>query len=85
MKTRNADGGKRPITYEDILNDCLRANPDRIMLTEIRTPESAYSLMHVLNSGHAGSMTSIHAESALLALERLEMLIKEHKQMMIEL
>ncbi|ACQ51132.1 CpaF family protein (plasmid) [Clostridium botulinum] len=81
LKTRNADGGKKPITYEDILNDCLRANPDRIMLTEIRIPESAYALIHVLNSGHAGSMTSIHAESALLALERLEMLIKEHKPM----
>ncbi len=81
LKTRKADGGSKPISYEDILNDCLRANPDRIMLTEVRTPESAYSLVHVLNSGHTGSMTSIHSKSALLSLERLEMLIKEHKPM----
>lgn len=80
LKTRKGDGATvKDITYEDILNDCLRANPDRILLTEIRSGESAYALLQVLNSGHGGSMTSIHANSSLDAIDRLEELITEHK------
>ena len=67
------------ISYSNILRDCLRADPDRIILTEIRTPISAYEFIHVLNSGHRGSMTTIHANSCADALFRLEMLIQEHK------
>ena len=79
LKTRDGDATVPSITYEDILRDCLRANPDRIMLTEIRTGESAYSLLQVLNSGHMGSMTSIHANGALEAIDKLEELITEYK------
>jgi pilus assembly protein CpaF len=79
FKTRDRTEGARAITYEDILNDCLRANPDRIILTEIRTPESAFTLVNVLNSGHRGSMTTIHASSSLLGLDKLETLINEYK------
>lgn len=79
LKTRKGSDTVPSITYEDILKDCLRANPDRIMLTEIRTGESAYSLLQVLNSGHMGSMTSIHANGALEAVDRLEELITEYK------
>ena len=79
FKTRDRTEGARAITYEDLLNDCLRANPDRIILTEIRTPESAFTLVNVLNSGHRGSMTTIHASSSLLGLDKLETLINEYK------
>jgi len=78
---REATEGARAITYEDLLNDCLRANPDRIILTEIRTPESAFTLVNVLNSGHRGSMTTIHASSSLLGLDKLETLINEYKDL----
>ncbi|AEE97563.1 CpaF family protein [Mahella australiensis] len=81
FKTREQTEGARAITYEDILNDCLRANPDRIILTEIRTPESAFTLVNVLNSGHRGSMTTIHANSALLGLDKLETLINEYRDL----
>ena len=81
FKTREATEGARAITYEDLLNDCLRANPDRIILTEIRTPESAFTLVNVLNSGHRGSMTTIHASSSLLGLDKLETLINEYKDL----
>lgn len=81
FKTREHTEGARDITYEDILNDCLRANPDRIILTEIRTPESAFTLINVLNSGHRGSMTTIHANSALLGLDKLETLINEYRDL----
>lgn len=79
LKTREGDDTVPAITYEDILQDCLRANPDRIMLTEIRSGESAYSLLQVLNSGHNGSMSSIHSNSCLDAIDKLEELITEHK------
>ncbi len=79
FKTREAAGEAREINYSHILRDCLRADPDRIILTEIRSPVSAYEFVHVLNSGHRGSMTTIHANSCLDALFRLELLISEHR------
>lgn len=79
FKIREAAGEAREISYSDILKDCLRADPDRIILTEIRSPVAAYEFIHVLNSGHRGSMTTIHANSCLDALFRLELLISEHR------
>ena len=81
FKTRAGGGEAKEITYSTILRDCLRADPDRIILTEIRTPISAYEFVHVLNSGHRGSMTTIHANGCLDALLRLEMLIQEHQSL----
>lgn len=81
FKTREGGGESKEITYSNILRDCLRADPDRIILTEIRTPRSAYEFVHVLNSGHRGSMTTIHANSCLDALLRMEMLIQEHQNL----
>lgn len=79
LKTRDGKEGAKPITYEDILYDCLRSNPDRIILTEIRTPISAYTFINTLNSGHKGSFTTIHADNVEMALDKLENLIKEFK------
>jgi pilus assembly protein CpaF len=79
LKTRGEKEGAKPITYENILNDCLRSNPDRIILTEIRTPISAYTFIHALNSGHSGSFTTLHADDVAMGLDRLETLIKEFK------
>jgi pilus assembly protein CpaF len=81
LKTREEKEGAKAITYEDILNDCLRSNPDRIILTEIRTPISAYTFIHTLNSGHAGSFTTLHADDVAMGLDRLETLIREYKPM----
>ncbi|SDF15711.1 pilus assembly protein CpaF [Thermoanaerobacter thermohydrosulfuricus] len=81
FKIRKGTDEVKPITWADILNNCLRANPDRIILTEIRTPEAAYEFLDTLNSGHRGSMTTIHASSVLLALQKLEMKVKEYKNM----
>jgi pilus assembly protein CpaF len=82
FKTREAAGEAAAITWVDILRNCLRANPNRIILTEIRTGEAAYEFLEVLNSGHKGSMTTIHASSTFLGLQRLEMLVKDYKPSM---
>ncbi len=63
------------ITLQDLLRACLRMRPDRIILGEIRGAE-AKDLLLALSTGHAGSMGSLHAESASEALLRLEMLIQ---------
>ncbi|NYE57145.1 CpaF family protein [Carboxydothermus ferrireducens] len=83
FKTREIEG-MPPITWQRILKDCLRFTPQRIVLTEVRTPPAAYELIQVLNTGHAGSMTSIHANGAMDALYRLETLIQEHRNLPIE-
>ncbi|SHJ43845.1 CpaF family protein [Desulfofundulus thermosubterraneus] len=79
FKTREVPGVP-PITWGDILKDCLRFSPQRIVLTEVRTDEAACELIQTLNTGHEGSFTSIHAKSALDALLRLETLIQKKEK-----
>jgi type IV secretion system protein VirB11 len=50
--------------------------PDRLLLAELRSDEAYYYLRNV-NSGHPGSITSVHASSAALAFEQLVLLVKE--------
>lgn len=83
FKTRDIPGAP-PVTWGRILKDCLRFTPQRIVLTEVRTPEAAYEFVQVLNTGHAGSFTSVHASSALDALFRLETLVQEWRNLPIE-
>ena len=78
LKTREATEGADEITYTDILKDCLRVDPDRIILTEVRTPAAAYGFAHTLNSGHHGSFTTGHANSVYDGLLRFELLMREH-------
>ncbi len=58
------------VTIADLVRASLRHRPDRLVLGEIRGPEAA-DLLELLNTGHAGSLTTIHANSAELALSRL--------------
>jgi len=61
----------RAVTIRDLLKATLRHRPDHIILGEIRSGE-AYDLLQAMNTGHGGSMSTIHANSPLLALNRLE-------------
>jgi pilus assembly protein CpaF len=58
------------VTIRDLLKATLRHRPDRILVGEVRGGE-AYDLLQALNTGHAGSLSTIHANSAALALNRL--------------
>lgn len=62
-------------TAQDALKSCMRMKPDRILLAELRGDE-AWNYMDSLNTGHPGSLSSIHANSALDAINRLTSLIK---------
>jgi pilus assembly protein CpaF len=59
-----------PVTIADLLRASLRHRPDRILVGEVRGPE-AFDLLQALNTGHLGSLSTIHANSAEQALTRL--------------
>ncbi len=65
-----------PVTVKDLLVSCLRMKPDRIMLAELRDDEAYYYLRNV-NSGHPGSITTIHANSAAAAVEQLMLMVRQ--------
>ena len=59
-----------PVTIADLLRATLRHRPDRILVGEVRGAE-AFDLLQALNTGHLGSLSTIHANSAEQALMRL--------------
>ena len=66
--------GKGQITQRGLLRNCLRMRPDRIIVGEVRGPE-ALDMLQAMNTGHEGSMTTIHANSTRDALSRLETMV----------
>ncbi|EGU30986.1 VirB11 ATPase [Vibrio ichthyoenteri ATCC 700023] len=66
-----------PVTSAKLLKSCLRMKPDRIMLAELRGAET-FDFINVNASGHGGSITSCHANSAELCFERLAMMAMEN-------
>jgi type IV secretion system protein VirB11 len=71
------DQGLSRVTPKQLLESCLRMKPDRILLAELRA-EEAFDYLRNVNSGHPGSITSVHATSAELAFEQLVLLIKQN-------
>ena len=64
------DQGKSRVTIQSLLEAALRLRPDRIFLGEIRGAE-AYSFLQAVNTGHPGSLTTLHADSPRGAFERI--------------
>jgi pilus assembly protein CpaF len=65
--------GRGEVTVRDLLRNALRMRPDRIVIGEVRGPE-ALDLLTALNTGHAGALSTVHANSAADALSRIETL-----------
>jgi type IV secretion system protein VirB11 len=68
--------GLARVGAKELLESALRMRPDRILLQELRDGTAFFYLRNV-NSGHPGSITTIHADSADLAFEQLTLLVKE--------
>ena len=66
--------GEGEITMRDLVKNCLRMRPERIIVGEVRGPE-AFDLLQAMNTGHDGSMGTLHANSPREALQRIESMI----------
>ncbi|HEU4962145.1 MAG TPA: P-type DNA transfer ATPase VirB11 [Sphingomonas sp.] len=66
--------GEADVTADDLVSASLRMRPDRIILGELRGTE-AYAFLRAVNTGHPGSMTTIHADSTSGAVEQLVLLV----------
>lgn len=66
--------GEAAVTAEDLLNASLRMRPDRVILGELRGPE-AFTFLRAVNTGHPGSMTTVHADSPDRAVEQIALLV----------
>ena len=69
--------GLAQVGPKQLLESALRMRPDRILLQELRDATAFYYLRNV-NTGHPGSITTLHADSAELAFEQLTLLVKEN-------
>src|SRR5882724_9118560 len=66
--------GEGEITMRDLVRNCLRMRPERIIVGEVRGPE-AFDLLQAMNTGHDGSMGTLHANNPREALSRCESMI----------
>ncbi|MDB5448763.1 MAG: type secretion system protein [Phenylobacterium sp.] len=75
METRPPNiEGRGEVTQRDLLRNALRMRPDRIILGEVRAGE-AFDMLQAMNTGHDGSMTTVHANTPRDALSRLEQMV----------
>jgi pilus assembly protein CpaF len=75
METRPANiEGAGEVTTRDLVRNALRMRPDRIIVGECRGPE-ALDMLQAMNTGHDGSLTTVHANETRDALSRLEMMV----------
>ncbi len=66
--------GKGEVSQRDLLRNSLRMRPDRIIIGEVRGPE-AFDMLNAMNTGHEGSMSTVHANSPRDALARIENMV----------
>ncbi|MEA2710020.1 MAG: pilus assembly protein CpaF [Phycisphaerales bacterium] len=75
LETRpNNIEGKGEVSQRDLVRNCLRMRPDRVIIGECRGAE-ALDMLQAMNTGHEGSMTTVHANNTRDALGRLEIMV----------
>lgn len=68
--------GRAKVTMQDLIEACLRLRPDRLMLGELRGAE-AFSFLRAVNTGHPGSISTLHADAPMLAIEQLVLMVMQ--------
>jgi type IV secretion system protein VirB11 len=68
--------GRATVTVQSLIEACLRLRPDRIILGELRGAE-AFSFLRAINTGHPGSIATLHADTPVLAFEQLILMVMQ--------
>jgi type IV secretion system protein VirB11 len=68
--------GRAKVTTQDLIEACLRLRPDRIIVGELRGSE-AFSFLRAINTGHPGSISTLHADSPAMAMEQLKLMVMQ--------
>lgn len=68
--------GRAKVTTQDLIEACLRLRPDRIIIGELRGAE-AFSFLRAINTGHPGSIATLHADAPDMALEQLKLMVMQ--------
>ncbi len=68
--------GRANVTTQDLIEACLRLRPDRIIVGELRGSE-AFSFLRAINTGHPGSIATLHADTPAMALEQLKLMVMQ--------
>ncbi len=68
--------GRAKVSTQDLIEACLRLRPDRIIVGELRGAE-AYSFLRAINTGHPGSISTLHADTPLMAIEQLKLMVMQ--------
>jgi pilus assembly protein CpaF len=74
LESRPASSGTKPVTIRELVVSSLRMRPDRLIVGEVRGAE-ALDMLQAMNTGHDGSMTTLHANKTRDAVSRLETLV----------
>lgn len=68
--------GMAKVTIQDLIEACLRLRPDRIIVGELRGAE-AFSFLRAINTGHPGSISTLHADAPAMAIEQLKLMVMQ--------
>lgn len=68
--------GRAKVTTQDLIEACLRLRPERIIVGELRGAE-AFSFLRAINTGHPGSISTLHADTPLMAMEQLKLMVMQ--------
>ena len=68
--------GRANVTTQDLIEACLRLRPDRIIVGELRGVE-AFGFLRAINTGHPGSISTLHADTPAMAIEQLKLMVMQ--------
>ena len=68
--------GRAKVNTQDLIEACLRLRPDRIIVGELRGAE-AFSFLRAINTGHPGSISTLHADTPAMAIEQLKLMVMQ--------
>lgn len=68
--------GRSKVTTQDLIEACLRLRPERIIVGELRGSE-AFAFLRAINTGHPGSISTLHADTPKMAIEQLKMMVMQ--------